>query len=87
VPEFDVDAENESRVEPLRDAPIDQIAATLVATRGQVLDLLDRLQPHHLSFRIERSTGPATLGSTLASLSDHDLEHAATLRHLQGSRP
>jgi hypothetical protein len=76
--EIDADAANARNVARLANATGAQIAAEMAQVRGRVLVLLSRLSTEHLSATTMLADGKP-LGEALASLSAHDLEHAAEL--------
>ena len=76
---IDPDAANAANFARLTGATGAQIAAELAQVRGRVLVLLSRLSSEDLA-PTTTLAGGAALGEALASLSAHDLEHAAELR-------
>jgi len=77
--EIDTGAANASNIARLAVATGAQIAAEMAQVRGRVLVLLSRLSSEHLTATTTLAGGKP-LGEALASLSAHDLEHAAELR-------
>lgn len=73
------DAANAANVARLAGAAGAQIAAEMAQVRGRVLVLLSRLSTEDLA-DTTTVAGGKPLGEALASLSAHDLEHAAELR-------
>ncbi len=79
APQIDADAANAANVARLANATATQIAAEVAQVRGRVLVLLSRLSSEDLTTTTTLAGGKP-LGEALASLSAHDLEHAAELR-------
>ena len=79
VPTIDADAANARNVERLAGAAVEEIIGELVQVRGRVLVLLSRLASEHLDATTALGGGKA-LREALASLSQHDLKHAAEMR-------
>lgn len=76
---IDAAAANARNVARLARTPVEQIVAEMMQVRGRVLVLLSRLTAKHLDARTALGGGKP-LPEALASLSQHDLEHAAELR-------
>ena len=80
----DADHANAARIAEFRDAPVEQIVATLTATRAEVLQRLRRLRPDQLDITVPVGARTLRLGDYVRDLSRHDLDHLADLQRAAG---